>query len=133
MKTSQIAARALSCVGVQFRPQGRTRKDGLDCIGLAAFACGISAERVPSRYAQRSGRRERIEQGLAQLGLCRLAPGDAQAGDILIFEPGVGQLHLAVRTHAGIVHADAGLRKVVERPLPLPWPVLSAWRFPETA
>ena len=28
----------------------------------------------------------------------------------------------------GIIHADAMLRRVVERPGPVPWPVLGRWR-----
>jgi hypothetical protein len=32
-------------------------------------------------------------------------------------------------TRGCFVHADARLRLVVERPLPLPWPIVSAWRM----
>ncbi|WP_426290267.1 hypothetical protein [Sphingomonas sp. TWP1-3-1] len=42
-----------------------------------------------------------------------------------------GQLHFAVRTRRGLVHADATLRRVVERPGPVEAPVLGCWRIGE--
>jgi hypothetical protein len=54
--------------------------------------------------------------------------GDA-AGDVLLFAVGAGQLHGGVRTVFGIVHADAGLRRVVERPGWPEWLLLGAWRY----
>ena len=53
----------------------------------------------------------------------------AAAGDLLLCRSGPGQLHLAVGVDGGIVHADAGLRRVVERPGAVPWPVLGVWRW----
>ena len=53
------------------------------------------------------------------------------AGDLLLFAAGPGQLHLAVRTAGGLVHADAGLGRVAERPGADPWPLLCAWRLGE--
>jgi hypothetical protein len=53
-------------------------------------------------------------------------------GDLLLVRPGAGQLHLMIRTHAGAVHADAALRRVVERPGAAPWPLVGAWRWEET-
>jgi hypothetical protein len=50
------------------------------------------------------------------------------AGDVLVLAPRRDQIHLGVFTGIGLVHADAGLRRVVERPLPLPWPILGIWR-----
>ena len=38
------------------------------------------------------------------------------------------QLHLAIRVSDGIVHADAGLRRVAWRPGAPPWPVLGYWK-----
>ena len=49
-------------------------------------------------------------------------------GDILLFDAGPAQVHVGVMTGSGVIHADAGLRKVVERPLPYAWPVLGIWR-----
>lgn len=121
----EIVARARALIGTRFLPQGRTAADGLDCIGLVALAVG--ARNVPRDYPLRGGSLARLEAGLksAGLGLVR----EMVPGDIVVLAPGVGQLHLGVLTGTGLVHGDAGLRRVVERPLPLPWPVLGIWRI----
>ncbi|GAO39350.1 hypothetical protein SCH01S_29_00380 [Sphingomonas changbaiensis NBRC 104936] len=54
---------------------------------------------------------------------------DEQApGDVMLMRAGPAQLHLAIRTRRGIVHADAALRRVVERPGAPEWEVLGLWR-----
>ena len=120
---AEIVARARALIGTRFRPQGRSA-DGLDCIGLAAAALGVSG--VANDYPLRSGSRRRLEAGLRAAGL--QSAENVEAGDLLLLAAGAGQLHLAVFTGAGIVHADAGLRRIVERPGPVSWPLLSAWR-----
>lgn len=123
-RPDEIVARARALIGTRFRPQGRTAADGLDCIGLAALA--IDARNVPRDYALRGAPVRRLAAGLAAAGLCvaeRMA-----AGDVLVLAPGPAQLHLGIFTGTGLVHGDAGLRRVVERPLPLPWPLLGIWR-----
>jgi len=120
---AEIVARARALTGTRFRPQGRSA-DGLDCIGLAAAALGVGL--VPGDYTLRSGSRRRLEAGLRAAGLQPVET--AEAGDLLLLAAGAGQLHLAVFTGTGIVHADAGLRRIVERPGPVRWPLLSAWR-----
>ncbi|HEY0325834.1 MAG TPA: NlpC/P60 family protein [Allosphingosinicella sp.] len=122
-RADAVVARARQCVGVRFRAQGRGR-DGLDCIGLVATALGI--ERVPADYALRGGTAERLADGLRASGL-RVVKRPSR-GDVLVMRAGPGQLHLGIWTGEGLIHADAGLRRVVERPGDAPWPVLSAWR-----
>ena len=119
-----IVRQARTLVGTKFRPQGRTAAGGLDCVGLVAVALGVRTP--PPDYALRGGRVRRLSEALAAAGLApceRMAPGD-----VLVLAPGPGQLHLGIFTGTGMVHADVGLRRVVERPLPLPWPVLGIWR-----
>ena len=118
--SAEVRARAL--IGVRFRAQGRDPRFGLDCVGLAGAALNIEA---PGGYALRSDDLATLERALVSAGLHRAR--DAAAGDLLVLRPGPGQLHLAIRTGAGIIHADARARRVVERP-DLPWPVLSIWR-----
>ncbi len=122
-----IVARARSLVGVRFRPQGRSAATGLDCVGLVAASVG--AARVPSDYALRGGSPARVAEGLARAGLS--PAGEARAGDVMVMAAGPAQLHLGIFTGAGLVHADAGLRRIVERPWPAPWPVLCIWRMRE--
>lgn len=121
---ADIVARARSLIGVRFRPQGRDREGGLDCIGLAAVAVG--AEQVRSDYALRGGTLADLETELGRAGLRRT--DRRGAGDLLVMRSGAEQLHLGVWTGDGLVHADAGLRRIVERPGPPPWPILSQWR-----
>jgi lipoprotein Spr len=120
------AARARALVGVRFRPQGRA-EDALDCVGLVLATFGISADAVRRNYRLRGERREAIEaQLLAHFR--RVSPQRLQAGDVMLLQAGEDQLHLAVRTAAGFVHAHAGIGKVVETPGVPDWPLLSAYR-----
>lgn len=131
MKGIDIAARARALVGTRFRPQGRDPDHGLDCVGTVAFACGIPSERVPRDYALRGHALAQIEHRLGDLG-CRPVVGrKLDLGDIAVCETGPAQFHMVIITPFGFVHADAALRRVVERPYPIPWTLESAWRLAE--
>lgn len=117
-----VLSRARAMIGVRFRPRGRTR-EGLDCVGLAGWAYGVD---VPGGYAMRSTDRGRIAAVVARAGL--VAAESRRPGDLLLLASGTGQLHLGIDSGTGLVHADAMLRRVVERPDPLPWPVIGRWR-----
>ena len=121
MNAIEAAARAL--VGCRFRLHGRDPSTGLDCVGVVACATGVEA---PRGYALRGGSVDAVSAALADLGFS--AVNEAQAGDVLLMRAGPAQLHLAVRTCNGFVHADAGLRRVVERPGAPDWEVLRVWR-----
>lgn len=121
---SAVVAAARRAVGSRFRLHGRTPAEGLDCVGLAAWAHGVAA--VPSGYALRSGDVAATMLLIAGAGLRRVAA--AAPGDLVLARAGPGQLHLAIWTGEGVVHADAMLRRVVERPGPPPWPVIGYWR-----
>lgn len=119
-------ARARSVVGCRFRPHGRNAEEGFDCVGLVAWALDAGAM-APRGYALRSNDRTRAEAGLRGAGLVPVA-GTGVAGDVLLLATASGQLHLAIRVRDGVVHADAVARRVVERPGPVPWPLIGAWR-----
>jgi hypothetical protein len=114
---------ALALVGARFRLHGRDPLTGLDCVGVAALAAGATA---PGGYALRGGDPEAVAGMIRDAGFA--AVESARPGDILLMRTGPAQLHLAVRTARGFVHADAGLRRVVERPGDPEWEVLSIWR-----
>lgn len=122
-RADAVVARARGLIGVRFRPQGRGAEEGLDCVGLAAAALGI--ESVRSDYALRGGSERALEEALREVGLVRRSR--LRAGDLLVLRAGPGQLHLGIWTGEGLVHADAGLKRVVERPGRPPWAVVSAW------
>ena len=117
-----------AAIGARFRLHGRAPESGLDCVGVAALAAragGVGAA-VPSGYGLRTADAAAV---IARLDAVLPRIGSPEPGDLLLFEPGPAQLHLAVRSEAGIIHADAMLRRVVERPGPAPWPLLGAWRL----
>lgn len=126
MRTT-IVARALACVGVPFRPQGRDPAYGLDCVGLIAWAGRVPPAQVPARYAMRGGSADAVGAALDAAGLRRIAA--ARAGDVMLAEAGPWQFHLLLRTADGFVHADAGIGRVVAVPGDVPWPVRGVWAF----
>jgi cell wall-associated NlpC family hydrolase len=128
MKGIDIAARACALVGVPFRPQGRDPHYGLDCVGLAALAAGIPLDRVPRDYALRGNSLVEIEHKLCDLGWQPVIGHVLELGDLAICDAGPAQFHMVVITPFGFVHADAALRRVVQRPYPIPWTLAGAWR-----
>jgi cell wall-associated NlpC family hydrolase len=126
-RAEAVVARARALIGVRFRPQGRSPQTGLDCVGLVAAALGVSG--VPRDYALRGSSPERLAAGLIAAGLRSVAP--ALPGDVLAMTAGPGQLHLGILSDDGLIHGDASLGRIVERPGPIPWPILGAWRMME--
>ena len=123
----RVAAAARALVGVRFRPQGRSAETGLDCIGVVAVAAGVPIDRVPADYVLRTDDAKRMRAGFVAAGFAEAA-GDGEPGDVLIVRAGWGQAHVVVLTPGGFVHADAALRRVVEVPGAVGWPVVGAWR-----
>ena len=124
------AAAVRALVGSRFRLHGRDGDGGMDCVGVAAAALRADgfAGVVPTGYALRGGRRDDVVALLDRTAA--RCDGDAP-GDVLLFAAGPGQWHLAVRVAGGIVHADASLRRVVERPGVPPWQLIGGWRVRE--
>ncbi|WP_375393676.1 peptidoglycan endopeptidase [uncultured Sphingomonas sp.] len=124
------AAAALAAVGARFRLHGRDPASGLDCVGVAALAVRAGGFRgsVPSGYAIRGGDPAALA---ARFDTVLAAADGARPGDIVLMRSGPAQLHLGVIVAGGMVHADAGLRRVVLRPGPPAWPVIGAWRLGE--
>lgn len=122
-----IVGGARAAVGTPFRAQGRIPGEALDCVGLAAAAlrAGGFAGAVPAAYALRRGDAARVAAMIEAAGLVACAADEA--GALLLCASAPGQLHLAIGTGAGIVHADAVLGRVVERPGAVPWPVIGAY------
>lgn len=126
-----VAARARALVGTRFRPQGRRREHGLDCLGLVAAAGRLPVELVPAGYSLRS----RVADDAMALDLGGraqpLPPAEAGPGDVLLVETAMGLHHFLVLVRDGYVHADARRGRVVLTPGAVPWPVVAAWRLRE--
>lgn len=116
--------RARSFIGTPFRLQGRTR-DGLDCVGLIAVIHDLK-DVAPDNYGLRGVDRTAAEVLLRRHFKLRF-DGAPRPGDVLLLLPGSAQLHLGLWTGSGLVHAHAGLRRVVETPGPLSHPIASFW------
>lgn len=124
MADDDPVARARWALGTRFRLHGREPAGGLDCVGLAAWSLGVAV--VPSGYALRGGQVDQVMMLIAGAGLRRVE--EPMAGDLVLARSGPGQLHLGIWTGDGVVHADAMLRRVVERPGAPPWDVIGYWR-----
>lgn len=116
-------SRARALMGVPFCLHGRS-EDGLDCVGLAALAHGINA--LPDDYGLRNTDLPRWTALLDQL----MEPGLGcpRPGDVLLMRIGSAQLHLGIWSGTGLIHAHAGLRRVVETPGQPDWPLIGHWQ-----
>lgn len=123
----EVVRRARSLVGVPFRPQGRDPRKGLDCVGLVLSVFRMPAASVRRDYRLRGAHAIELNAELSKI-FARLSPASKAAGDVLLCAVSREQAHLAIECGASIIHADARLRRVVERPGECPWPVVAAFR-----
>ena len=116
--------RACFAVGTRFRLHGRDVESGLDCVGLIAFA--YDRADAPTGYSLRGGTGDgwaALLDGFTVRRICAV-----EAGDIMLLYAGPAQFHLGLWTGTSLIHADAGLRRVVELPGWPVWPVVGVWR-----
>jgi murein DD-endopeptidase / murein LD-carboxypeptidase len=127
MPVDPRVARARELLGTPFKLHGRDPQDGVDCVGLVALIVGRT-DNVPTGYAMRNvqGLRWAIEMDRVAE---RRADGRYGPGDILLMQAGPAQYHLGCWSGEGLIHADARLRRVIETPGPVAWPVLGVWWF----
>lgn len=121
------AERARALVGTRFRAQGRDAATGLDCAGLAIAAFKLPCDDFRRDYRLRGEHRRELESVLVR-DFRRVARAQCQPGDIMVLGVASDQLHLAIRTAAGFVHADARLGRVVETPGDPRWETLAVYR-----
>jgi len=127
MAGDAIVARARALIGTRFRFQGRDSA-GLDCVGLVGRA--YDADDLPADYGWRGSADRWIALLDARLARC---PPPPAVGDVLLLQAGPGQLHLGIWSGSGLIHAHAGLRRVVETPGPPAWPLLGCWTMRKDA
>jgi len=120
------AGRARALVGTRFRLQGRGA-GGLDCVGVAMATFDVPADAARRDYRARGDHEAEVREFLAR-SFRRVSLRELRAGDLMLMRVAADQLHMAVRTDAGFVHAHAGLRKVVETPGMPEWPLLAVYR-----
>lgn len=125
-----LARGAQALLGVPFRLHGRDPSVGLDCVGVVEVALAAAGHqvRLPCDYALKMRSIDRFADAAEKTGLFR-AQGCLMAGDVLLIHVGPGQYHLGVIGLDGaLVHAHAGLRRVVSTPPPH-GEILARWRL----
>ena len=120
------AERARALVGTRFRLQGRS-VEALDCVGVAIATFGVPETSVRRNYRVR-GDHEAERVNFLPKYFRRVPHGQLRAGDLMLMRVAANHLHLGVRTTDGFVHADAGLRRVVETPGQPACPVIAVYR-----
>jgi len=131
----RLAQAAVGLLGVRFRLYGRDPETGLDCVGLvAASLTAIGRQpKVPRGYRLRN---TGIDQwlGLAERSNLRPVLTKPLAGDVVLIEPGPAQNHLLIVEDAGsVIHAHAGLGRVVRQALDPSIAHLIRWRLAPNA
>lgn len=124
--TATPVERARALVGTKFRPQGRD-SNGLDCVGLVLGAFGLAPASVRRDYRLRGDHKAEVDRELRRF-FRPIARTNILPGDVLLLKPAKDQLHLAIRTQIGMIHADTLIRLVVESPGEPRWPVIGAYR-----
>lgn len=126
-----VADFALTLIGSPFRLHGREPRTGLDCVGLVLCALrsvGVDA-REPHSYGLRNLSIHRQLKSIEAMGL-EATSGRSMAGDILLFNVGPAQHHLAIAARQeGIIHAHLGFGRVVLTPRFNHWTVEQHWRL----
>ena len=119
--------RARGLVGSKFRSQGREPALGLDCAGLIIATFELQQSQFRSDYQLRGDHRRELQRAMAR-NFRRIACPQCRTGDVMLLQVARDQFHLAVKTGGGFVHADAGLRKVVETPGSPKWKIVATYR-----
>lgn len=120
------AERARALVGTRFRPQGRS-EDGLDCVGVILATFELAPDLLRRNYRLSGDHREEMRAALGT-AFRVVAQSELRSGDVMLLEVAQHQLHLAVRTALGFVHAHARIGRVVETPGLPEWPLLAVYR-----
>jgi cell wall-associated NlpC family hydrolase len=131
MSGAALADAAAALVGTRFRLHGRDPATGLDCIGLFAAAMAAIGRPIalPNGYALRTRDPANLMPEPDGSGFVA-ASEPIQTGDVLLFAVGPAQFHLGIAaTSTTLVHAHAGLRRVVSSPPGSDWSVVGHWRL----
>lgn len=134
MSGEALAEAASQFIGARFKLYGRDPQTGLDCVGLVCAS--LSAIGRPLEYPRGYKlRNHSIDDWLPIASKLGLEPTHQteRSGDILLVQPGPAQHHLMIVEQPGsVIHAHAGLRRVVRQPLDLSQTRLMHWRLNAT-
>ncbi|MCE7798642.1 C40 family peptidase [Sphingobium sufflavum] len=122
-----ICRAAATLIGTPFRLHGRCDA-GVDCVGLLWLSlcrAGLSVPDPPP-YRLRAGVAPMVAGWMAAAGFG--AGTGRRPGDLVVVRVSALQPHLLIDTGDAIIHAHAGLGRVVRMAMPAEWPELSRWR-----
>ena len=141
----RLVAIARSYVGVRFCHQGRSRDEGLDCLGLLLAVAreaelelqGVPTDRFDRRDYGAKPDTQMLQHRLQEL-LLPIAPCVMRPADIVLLRIEGRPQHLAMLSHypheetLGMIHAYAPARRVVEHRLDEVWrgAVATAYQLP---
>ncbi|MGB7407195.1 MAG: NlpC/P60 family protein [Pontixanthobacter sp.] len=133
MRAIRFGRSAEALVGTPFKLYGRNAAVGLDCVGVVVNALANAGLKVP-QLPEYSLRNLDDAPFIAATRNANFEPcdtnADVAAGDLLMVAPGTAQAHLLIAVSGGgLVHAHAGLRRVVRMPGPCPWPLRYHFRL----
>jgi len=132
-KGLQLAAAARRFLGTPFLLHGRDPRFGLDCIGLVHVSLtAMGCEAIsPEGYGLKNSAPHRWYTFADLSGLID-AHGPPKAGDVILLKMGPGQYHLAISVNGrSVIHAHAGLRRVVQQDIAMSGRVVRHWRIAE--
>ena len=117
--------RARACIGAPFRLNGCHPQTGFDCAGLVAYCWHIAPETLPIRRSMMRVAPAIWHDALSAASFVETrAPKD---GDVLLLDCGRGRWHVGISDGDTVIHAHAGLGRVVRSPLGA-MRVVSVWR-----
>jgi cell wall-associated NlpC family hydrolase len=131
LEGERLACAASRLIGTRFRLYGRDPANGLDCVGLVfASLLAIGREPVsPQGYRLRNVDTRQWHSFAEASGLFPTL-GPLKPGDVVMTSPGPGQQHLQiVEDQKHVIHAHAGLRRVVRQPTASPLVMSAHWRL----
>ena len=115
----------MSAIGAPFCLNGTSRETGFDCVGLTAFCFGLAPDSLPRRMGLGRVEPQVWRSALAHAGF---TPTEVpRIGDLLLLDCGRGRWHLGVQVERGLIHAHAGLRRVVHAATPAPMILLARY------
>ena len=132
---ASLAVAAEALVGSPFRLHGRDPETGLACVGVVVAAMGETGRTAafPTGYTLKRRVVDGLEGIAAKLGY-REASGPVRRDDVVMYRVGACQFHFGIATGSTeVVHAHAGLRRVVCGAVPTDWLLCGQWRLDQPA
>lgn len=127
----RLSQAALALVGTPFRLHGLDPATGLDCIGLV-FASLVAIGQKPVAPRGYGLRNLSIDHWMifAERSGLKPVPGPVAADEVLLMTLGYGQHHLMIAADCNeVIHAHAGLRRVVRHRLDPGSTIGAKWRI----